>query len=114
MLLLLWAALRTPRKWHLVWYLIAVCIYPVLGWFALLFVLCLVVSEKPTWRELIGLFLLIFTASIWRTLLYSNLNFDDVVLAGFPRFETPMDYSPCLSIPFWMLGAVSLLIPLCR
>ena len=44
MLLLLWAARCTPRKWHLVWYLLGVCIYPVLGWFALLFVLCLAVS----------------------------------------------------------------------
>ena len=50
MLLLLWAARQTPRKWHIVWYLLAFCIYPVLGWFALLFVLCLVVCEKITWR----------------------------------------------------------------
>ncbi len=113
MLLLLWAARCTPRKWHLVWYLAAVCFYPVLGWFALLFVLCLALAEKPTWREFLGLFLLIFTASIWHTQLYSNLRFDDVVLAGLPRFETPMDSSPRLSIPFWALGAVSVFIPLC-
>ena len=30
MLLLLWAARSTPRKWHLVWYLLGVCSYPVL------------------------------------------------------------------------------------
>jgi hypothetical protein len=113
MLLLLWLARYTPRRWHLVWYLVGVCAYPVLGWFALLFVLCLALTEKPTWRELLGFFLLLFTAGIWRTLLYSNLIFDDVVLAGFPRFETPMDSSPHLSIPFWVLGAVSVLIPLC-
>ena len=112
MLLLLWAARQTPRKWHLVWYLIAICIYPVLGWFALLFVLCLALTEKPTWRELIGLVLLIFTASIWHTQFYSNLKADDVVLAGLPRFITPSDVSPRLSIPFWVLGAVSVLIPI--
>ena len=112
MLLLLWAARYTPRKWHLAWYLLGVCIYPVLGWFALLFVLCLVVSDKPTWRELVGVALLFFTASIWHTQLYSNLRFDAVMLAGFPRFETPMDSSPRLSIPFWVLGAVSVLISL--
>ena len=67
MLLLLWAARSTPRKWHLAWYLLGVCIYPVLGWFALLFVLCLVASDKPTWRELVGIVLLLFTASIWHT-----------------------------------------------
>ena len=114
MLLLLWLARCTPRRWHLVWYLIAVCIYPVLGWYALLFVLCLVVTEKPTWCELIGLFLLIFTANIWRMLLYSNLKFDDVVLAGLPRFNAPLDSSERLPIPFWVLGAVSILISLCN
>lgn len=107
MLLLLWAARQTPRKWHLAWYLLAICTYPVLGWFALLFVLCLVVTEKLTWREFLGLFLLFFTAGIWRTLLYSNLNINDIVLAGLPRFDTPSDSSPHLSIPFWVLGAVS-------
>ena len=112
MLLLLWAARSTPRKWHLVWYLLGFCIYPVLGWFALLFVLCLAFSKKPTWRELIGIVLIIFAARIWHALLYSNLRFDDVVLAGFPRFETPMDSSGRLSIPFWVLGAVSVLIPI--
>lgn len=112
MLLLLWAAHSTPRKWHLAWYLLGFCLYPVLGWFALLFVLCLVLSGKPSWRELIGIVLLFFTAAIWHVLLYSNLRFDDVVLAGLPRFETPSDSTPRLSIPFWVLGAVSLLISL--
>ena len=114
MLLLLWAARSTPRKWHLLWYVLGFCLYPILGWFALLFVLCLVVAEKPTWRELIGIVLLIFTASIWHTQLYSNLKFDDVMLAGLPRFETPSDSTGHLSIPFWVLGALSILIPLLR
>ena len=114
MLLLLRVARCTPRKWHLVWYLFGVCAYPVLGWFALLFVLCLALVEKPTWREFLGLFLLIFTASIWYTQLFSNLKSDDVMLAGFPRFETPLDSSEHLPIPFWMLGAVSVLIAVCR
>ena len=113
MLLLLWAARSTPRKWHLVWYLVAFFIYPVLGWFALLFALCLALTEKPTWREFLGLLLLVFTASIWHTQFYSNLKFNDVVLAGMPRFITPSDVCQHLSIPFWVLGAVSVLIPMC-
>ena len=113
MLLLLWAARCTPRKWHLAWYLLGVCVYPVLGWYALLFVLCLALVEKPTWREFLGFVLLLFTAAIWHSQFYSNLRFDDVVLAGMPRFETPMDLSERLSIPFWILGAVSMLIPVC-
>lgn len=113
MLLLLWAARCTPRKWHLAWYLVGVCLYPVLGWFSLLFVLCLVVFGKPSWRELVGIVLLIFTASIWRTQLYSNQNFDDVILAGLPRFITANDSTAHLSTPFWVLGGISVLIPLC-
>lgn len=113
MLLLLWAARQTPRKWHIVWYLIGFCIYPVLGWFALLFVLCLALTEKITWREVLGFVLLLFTASIWHTQFYSYLKYDDVVLAGLPRFITPSDNSPELSIPFWVLAVVSVLIPLC-
>ena len=113
MLLLLWIARSTPRKWHLIWYVWGFFAYPVLGWFALVFVLCLVFADKTTWREYLGIILLIFTASIWHTQLYSNLKFDDVVFAGLPRFETPSDTSPHLSYPFWILGAVSLLIPLC-
>ena len=112
MLLLLWAARCTPRQWHLVWYLIGVCLYPLLGWFALLFVLCLVVAEKVTWREFLAIVLLIFTAGIWHTQYYSYLKADDVVMAGLPRFITPVDSSKHLSVPFWVLGAVSLLMAL--
>jgi hypothetical protein len=113
MLLLLWAACRTPRKLHLIWYILAICIYPVLGWFALLFVLCLALSDKVSWREFLGIALLVFTASIWHTQFYSGLKYDDVVIAGLPRFETPSDSSPHLSYPFWLLGVASVLIPLC-
>jgi hypothetical protein len=109
----LWAARCTPRKWHLAWYLLGFCVYPVLGWFALLFVLCLGLSEKPTWRELLSLVLLIFTAGVWRTLLYSNLKYDDVMLAGLPHFVTASDCSEHLTIPFWVLGIVSILISIC-
>ena len=112
MLLLLWAARCTPRQWHLVWYLIGVCLYPVIGWFALLFVLCLVVAEKVTWREFMAIILLIFTAYIWHTQLYSYLKADAVVMAGLPRFINGSDNTPHLTYPFWALGAVSVLIPL--
>ena len=113
MLLLLWTARCTPRKLHLIWYLLAFCIYPVLGWFALLFIICLALSEKVTWREFSGIVVLVFTASIWHTQYYSNLKLDDVVLAGLPRFVTSNDKTDSLTIPFLVLGAVSVLIPLC-
>lgn len=109
LLLLLVARCTTPRKWHVGWYIVAFCLYPLLGWFALLFVLCLLVCGKPSWRELVGIILLFITANIWRNLLYSNLKYEDVVLAGFPRFITPSDISTEHSIPFILLGAVSII-----
>lgn len=112
MLLLLCIARCTPRKWHIVWYLVGFALYPVFGWFALLFVLCLVLADKISWREIIGVVIICVTAHIWQFLLYSNLNIEQVTLAGFPRFITASDCTPRLSIPFWALGAVSVLIAL--
>ena len=114
MLLLLWAARQTPRKWHLAWYVLGFCIYPILGWFALLFILCLILTEKPSWQEILGVVLLIFTASIWHTQFYSNLKFDDVMLAGLPHFDTPFGRSDQLTLPFCALGIISILILLCN
>lgn len=113
MLLLLWIARCTPRKWHIIWYLLAFAFYPLIGWFAMLFVLCLALIEKPTWRELIGVVLLFFTAGIWHNLLYSNIKIDDVIFAGLPQFITPSDETKHLSYPFWTLGVFSIAIPLC-
>ena len=114
MLLLLWAARCTPRKWHFIWYVSGFFLYPVLGWFALLFVLCLAFMGKPSWREIACLLVLVFTASIWHNLVYSNMKSEDVAMAGFPRFVTPSDVSTRLSNPFWIMGAIILLIPLTK
>ena len=114
MLLLLWAARCTPRKWHFIWYLSGFFLYPVLGWFALLFVLCLAFMGKPSWREIACFIVLVFTASIWHNLVYSNMKSEDVAMAGFPRFVTPSDVNTRLSIPFWIMGAIILLIPLTK
>lgn len=112
MLLLLWTARCTARKWHLIWYLTGFCLYPVLGWFAWLFILCLVLTEKPSWPEILAVVLCIFSASTWRILLYSNQNFDELLWAGFPHFVTPVEESLHLSLPFWFLGAFTLIIPI--
>ncbi len=113
MLLLMWAARSTPRKWHIVWYIAGFCLYPVLGWFALLFILCLALYEKVTWREVFGLVLVFLAAPLFRSLLYSNLKADDVMMAGLPKFENPADVTESLSIPFWVLGFISLLLSMC-
>lgn len=110
MLLLIWAARSVPRKWHIVCYIAVFCLYPVLGWFALLFILCLALCDKVTWRELFGLALVFLAFPIFRALLYSNLKPDDVMMAGMPRFETAADVTESLSIPFYLLGAASIFI----
>lgn len=112
MLLLLWIARCTPRKWHIAWYVFGVCIYPVLGWFALLFVLCLILSDKLRWSEYLGIFLLFITANIWRALLYSHLNINAVLMAGLPHIENSSNSSEYLSIPFWSIGVLSILVTL--
>lgn len=113
MLLLLWGTRNTPRQWHLCWYLLGICLYPILGWFSLLFVVCLVFSGRFSWRELLGLFLLLFTAAIWQRFLYSGTKPALVTMAGMPRFETPSDKTDDLSLPFWIMGVITMLIPLC-
>ena len=113
MLLLVWVARSTSRKWHLVWYLIGFCLYPILGWFALLFVFCLAITEKITWREIVGIILILFAAVIWHKLLYSDCKIDAIILAGLPRFVTGSDNTKHLTNPFWILGGVSIFIPLC-
>lgn len=111
MLTLLWIARSTPRKWHLCWYLVGFCLYPLLGWFSLLLILCLIFTEDTiSWREFIGFIILLMTGHLWQALLYSNLKADYVVMAGFPKFVTPSDMTEHLSLPFWLLGAVSVFI----
>jgi len=113
MLLLLWAASRTPRHWHLAWYLLAVVLFPLLGWYALLFILCLALSAKPGWRELVGIVLLLAAAYLWHALLYPHMRLEEVMQAGWPCFVTPVDSGSHLTLPFWVLAAVSMLIALC-
>lgn len=113
MLLLLWGARCTPRKWHCLWYALGFLLFPILGWFASLFVLCLAILKKPTWLELLSIAVLVSSAIVWHALLYTNMKLETVFFAGFPRFVTPSDISESLSIPFWTLGAICVCIPLC-
>ena len=113
MLLLLWSARCTPRTWHFIWYLLGFLLFPIFGWFALLFVLCLALIEKPTWGELLSIVVLCFSGLVWHGLLYSNMKLETVLFAGFPRFVTPSDISESLSIPFWTLGAICVFFTLC-
>ncbi len=108
-MLLMWAARSTPRRWHLMWYVLAFCLYPILGWFALLFMLSLILSEKENWREIIGLVLLFSASVVWHALLYPQMKLEDVEMAGFPRLIIPTAESKHLSIPFYLLCAASLL-----
>lgn len=112
MLLLLWVARQTPRRWHLLWYIAGFCLYPLLGWFSLLFVACLVLVDKTTWRDYLAAVVLILSALLWQRLLYQGVRMDDVLMAGMPRIRNLTDTSENLETPFWVLATVSLLIPL--
>ena len=114
MLLLLWLARSTPRKWHPAWYIAGFFLYPVLGWFALLFILCLALAGKPSWREIVCILVILFTSPIWHNLVYFNLKSEDVAMAGFPRFSSPSDVSTRLAVPFWIMAVVVVLIPLVK
>ena len=114
MLLLLWVARYTPRKWHGLWYLVGFFLFPILGWFALIFIICLALIEKPSWLEFQAVVVVVFCAPIWHNLVYSNMPLETVQYAGLPRFITPSDVSESLSIPFWVLGALCVCISLFR
>ncbi len=109
-MLLMLAANSTPRRWHPVWYVLAFCLYPVLGWFAMLFMLSLILSSKESWREIIGFVLLFASAALWHAILYPQMKLADVQMAGFPRMAIPSSESEYHSIPFYILGAATVLV----
>lgn len=112
-LFLVWIARSTPRKWHLAFYFLGFCLYPILGWYAMLFIVSLILAARPGWQEWMGGLLLLFAAHFWHALLYSHLKLETVLFAGFPHILNNVDASPRLSAPFYLLATLALLIPLC-
>lgn len=119
MLLMLMGAQHTPSPFRLAWFVVAWLLYPVLGWVAQLFAVCLGlgmifatkdedgVNVKPWWREkglpLLAIALTWLPPYIWRALLYSNMNMRDIMHTGFPFFESNTTDTMRTTIPFIFL-----------
>lgn len=122
MLLLLWAAGTTPRRWRIGWYvLVGFVLFPFAGWYSYLFSACLFALQftkdgekknKPSWVDGIGIVVTVAAPFVFYYLIYDKVNYADVMEAGFPVFRTPSDESFRQTIPFFMLIAFTLACPL--
>lgn len=118
LLLLLWAANATPRRYHIGWYMvIGVIAFPAFGWFSYLFVICLALAQwrkgsTPSWKDALGVILTAVTPLLFHALLYEGIPMPDVYLAGFPIFKTSTNESLRPSIPFIIMAGVLVMLSL--
>lgn len=109
-LLLLFVAHSTPRKFRLVWYvLVGFVLFPLFGWASYLFTSCLAISQLsvedkkwtfPSLIDVIGIVLTYAAPFVFTPLLYDGLQSFEVTNAGFPFFKTATDESLRPTIPF--------------
>ena len=112
-LLLLWAARTTPRRFRIIWYmLVGFVLFPFTGWCSYLFTACLVLLQfakngenktRPSWIDGIGIVITVAAPFVFYYLIYEYINHDVVLEAGFPIFRTSTDKSFVLSMPFFVL-----------
>lgn len=124
LLLLLWAANTTPRRFRMAWYVVVgFAAFPVFGWLSYLFTICLALSQfgkdgnrktTPTWIDSTGIILAVVAPLIFRALLYRGILFEDITDAGFPFFKTSTNISMRPSIPFFILTGVTIFLSLGR
>lgn len=117
LMLLLWAANATPRRFRLVWYaVVGFVLFPVLGWISYIFAVCLALSQfviggekntKPDWKDLIGIVLTVAAPFVFRLFFYETINSDEVLSAGFPFFKTSTNSSLRPVIPFFILSGAT-------
>jgi len=116
LMLILWAANTTPRRFRLVWYVVVgFALFPVFGWISYLFTFCLALSQfskdektktYPSWMDLVGIALTCAAPFVFK-FVYEGLQFHVVYNAGFPFFKTASDESLRPTIPFfYLIGAV--------
>lgn len=116
LMLLLWAAHSTPRRFRIAWYvLIGFVLFPFFGWFSYVFSLCLAISQfsrddksHPSWIDAIGVALSFVAPLVFRMFMYTKLQNEDIFAAGFPFFHTASDSQMHLSTPFFILLGVTL------
>lgn len=123
LLLLLWAATATPRRFRLVWYaVVGFVLFPVLGWMSYLFAVTFALSQfarvekkwlTPTWIDLVGIVLAVAAPFVFQ-LLCDAIPSRDVLNAGFPFFRTTTNFSIRPSYPFFVLIGATLVLSLCH
>lgn len=119
-LLLLWAANATPRRFRIAWYVvIGFGLFPVFGWFSYLFVVCLALASssnnggeennlkalrpKDLIIDVAGVVVAIVAPIVFHTLLFSKIPSNEIFIAGFPVFKTFTDFSLRPSMPFFII-----------
>lgn len=118
LLLLLWVANSTPRKFRLLWYVIVGFVgFPVFGWISYMFSICLAVSQlvkdgknkmSDKWMDILGFVLTLVAPLVFRALLYEKIPTDDIINAGFPFFKTSTNTSLRPVYPFFILAGTTL------
>lgn len=120
LMLLLWVADATPRRFRIVWHvLIGFAAFPLFGWFSYLFTVTLLLMQcrkgnKPSWLDAVGVILSFLAPLVFRAVLYQGIPLNDVYTAGFPVFKTFTDESLRPSMPFFLLSGITLLLALSR
>lgn len=118
LLLMIWATRTTPRRYRIVWYVVAgFALYPFAGWYSYLFSTCLALlqfgkdeTQKtfPSWIDGIGVALTVSAPFAFYYLIYENINYTEVLEAGFPIFRTTTDKSYHQTMPFVILAAFTI------
>ena len=124
LMLLLWVANSTPRRFRIVWYaVIGFVLFPIFGWISYLFTICLFLSQfrkgdngkaTPKWIDIVGIIVTLIAPIIFHALLYENQPLNDVFNAGFPLFTTSTDSSLRPTIPFFILVGTTVVLSLGR
>lgn len=124
LMLLVWAANSTPRRYRIAWYVVVgFVLFPFFGWISYMFVVCLALSQfaknengktTPSWIDGVGIILAFVLPLIFRALLYEKIPFDDVFSAGFPLFKTSTNSSLRPVVPFFILTGTTVFLALGR
>lgn len=114
--LLLWAARITPARWRQCWHAASLLLFPVIGWYAYLFSIALLVAfvAAPSGRNGRGAGMLslavlpVLAPFVWHWGPYCHLSLRRVMMAGFPYFESNTMEALRPSYPFFVLIALTL------
>lgn len=117
-LLLLWAADATSRRYRALWYFIIGFLgFPAFGWLSYLFAICLFLQQVrkgsfPSWKDALGLILTAVAPLVFHAIIYKSISLLQVYIAGFPYFKTFTDESTRPLFPFLVLIAIFLVLSL--